>query len=109
MTGGRLMARVDILYGNTQYFAGDELPDDIPAELSNTWIACRSAEFIQEPAAEQEQEKPKARPVSASAGRPGIAVPSCGPGQDLVGRVPDRYLRGAVKGPERKAGRKSAG
>ena len=43
MTGGRLIARVDILYGNTQYYAGDELPDDIPAELAETWIGCRSA------------------------------------------------------------------
>jgi len=64
MTGGRLIARVDILYGNTQYFAGDELPNDIPAELGETWIACRSAEYIQEPAEEQKQEKPKARPAS---------------------------------------------
>lgn len=109
MTGGRLIARVDILYGNTQYYAGDELPNDIPAELGETWIACRSAEYIQEPAEERKQEKPKARPASAPAGRPGIATPSCGPEQDLIGRVPDRYLRGAVKEPSRKAGRKPAG
>ena len=62
MTGGRLIARVDILYKNTQYYAGDELPNDIPAELGETWIACRSAEYIQEPAEEQKQESPRPDP-----------------------------------------------
>lgn len=107
MTGGRLIARVDILYGNTQYYVGDELPDDIPAELAETWIGCRSAEFIQEPAEEPERKQPKAKPVSAPAGRAGIAYPSAGPEQDLVGRVPDKKLRGAVTEPSKRPGRKS--
>lgn len=107
MTGGRLIARVDILYGNTQYYAGDELPDDIPAELADTWVGCRSAEYLQEPAEEPAQEQPKAKPVTAPAGRPGIAFPSAGPDIDLVGRIPPPELRGVIKEPSKKPGRKS--
>lgn len=106
MTGGRLTALTDILYGNTQYHRGDELPDDIPAELAGTWIGCRSAEYKTEPAAEPSPAA-KAKLVTAPAGCPGIAYPSAGPDIDLVGRVPPPELRGAVKEPSKKPGRKS--
>ena len=82
MTGGRLIARVDILYGNTQYYAGDELPDDIPAELAETWIGCRSAEFIQEPAEEPERKQPK----------PSIPVRSVSPEQSIPPDMRERKL-----------------
>ena len=107
MTGGRLIARADIIIGNYQYHAGDELPDDIPAGLADALISCRTAEHFTEPAEEPEQKTAKARPVTAPAGRTGIAVPSSGPDVDLVGRIPPAEVRGVVKEPSKRPGRKS--
>ena len=103
-----LIARVNILYENTEYKPGDELPADTPARMADAWIGCRSAEYISEEPAEEPSAKPaKARAVTAPAGRSGLAVPSSGPGVDLVGRIPPPELRGAVKEPAKRRGRKS--
>ena len=100
-----LTALRPILLDNTQYERGDALPANNP-DLVEAWIECGSAEYREdgEPAG---PEKPKAKRRSAKAGRTGIAQPSSGPENDLVGQVPDPETRGVVKEPAKRPGRKS--
>lgn len=104
-----LKALRPILLDNTQYEPGDTLPASNPA-LVDAWIECGSAEYREdtEPDAQPEPEKPKAKRRSAKAGRTGIAQPSSGPENDLVGQVPDPEARGVVKEPAKRPGRKSS-
>ena len=104
-----LTALRPILLDNTQYERGDALPANNP-DLVAAWIECGSAEYREEPEpdAQPEPEKPKAKRASAKAGRTGIAQPSSGPENDLVGQVPDPETRGVVKEPAKRPGRKSA-
>lgn len=98
-----LTALIPILLDNTQFEPGDALPANNP-DLVAAWIECGSAEYRED--AEPGPEKPKAKSVTAKAGRTGIAQPSTGPDSDLVGRVPDPEKRGAVNEPAKRPGRK---
>ena len=100
-----LIALRPVLLDNTQYNPGDTLPANNP-DLVTAWIDCGSAQYRDE-AEPEETPKPKAKRVSAKAGRTGIAQPSRGPENDLVGQVPDPQTRGAVKEPAKRPGRKS--
>lgn len=101
-----LKALMPILIDNTQYEPGDTLPANNP-DLVAAWIECGSAEYREDE--EPEEPKPKARRKSAKAGRTGIAQPSNGPENDLVGQVPDPETRGVVKEPAKRPGRKNPG
>lgn len=101
-----LIALIPILQDNTQYEPGDALPATNP-EIVAAWIECGSAEYREDE--EPEEPKPKARQKSAKAGRTGIAQPSTGPENDLVGQVPDPETRGVVKEPAKRPGRKKSG
>jgi len=99
----RLIALRPILYGNTQFEPGNELPAGSPDEAA--WIECGSAEYREDE--EPENPKPKAKRKSAKAGRTGIAQPSSGPENDLVGQIPDPEMRGGVTEPAKRPGKKS--
>ena len=100
----RLIALRPILQDNTQYNPGDELPAGSPDEAA--WIECGSAEY-REDVEPEGTPKPKAKRKSAKAGRTGIAQPSSGPENDLVGQVPDPEARGVVEEPAKRPGKKS--
>lgn len=99
----RLIALKPILRGNKQFNPGDELPAGSPDEAA--WIECGSAEYRED--AEPENPKPKAKRRSAKSGRTGIAQPSSGPENDLVGQIPEPQARGVVKEPAKRPGKKS--
>ncbi len=82
-----LVARRPIVYGNTEFRAGDILPSDAPD--AQAWIECGSAFWREEPPAEQ----PKAKQACATPGLPGLAVGGEQSGDDLVGKVPPRRKR----------------
>ena len=100
----RLIAIAPILYGNTQYEPGDELPTN-DRDYAEAWLDNASA-IWKDDEAEQDEETPAkaiARPRTARAGRTGIAAPSSGAETDLVGRVPDPEKRGVIKEPSKRA------
>jgi len=82
-----LVALRTILYGQTEYRAGELLPSDAPD--AETWVECGSAKWREEPPAEQ----PTAKQASATPGLPGLAVGGEQTGDDLVGRVPPSEKR----------------
>ena len=105
-----LIAKMNFILGNSEYMAGAELPEaKLSAEHIAAMIGCGSAEYREEaePEPEPVPEKPKAKRKTAKAGRTGIAQPSSGPENDLVGQVPDPEVRGVVKEPAKRPGRKS--
>ena len=99
-----LIALNPVLLDNTQYNPGDTLPANNP-DLVAAWIECGSAEYREDE--EPENPKPKAKRKSAKAGRTGIAQPSSGPENDLVGQIPDPEMRGGVTEPAKRPGKKS--
>lgn len=95
-----LKARVHILYGGKQYRPGDCLPASNPAYVS-AWIQAGSAVWTDESdgseEARSEKTAAKAQPKTAPTGATGIAQLATGAEEDLVGRVPSKEARGAVK------------
>lgn len=99
----RLIATFPILLGNKQYEPGEELPTSNPSSVA-AWLEAGSAVWKDEESGEAEgTRKPKAQMLMAPAGAEGIAQPATGQaGTDLVGKVPDGKLRGAVKEPSKR-------
>lgn len=77
-----LIAVLPILFESRQYKPGDVLPAH-NLEMLELWIENGAAKWM---SAEQTNTM-RARPVSATAGLPGRAVPSSR--EDLAGRIPD--------------------
>ena len=103
-----LIAKRAFILGNSEYMAGEQLPEaELSAEHIAAMIECGSAEYREAGEEPETQKAPKAKRVTAKAGRTGIAQPSTGPEDDLVGQVPDPEKRGAVKVPAKRPGRKS--
>lgn len=95
----KLIALVQILYGNKQYEPGDELPTT-DSEYVSAWLEAGSAVWKNGEGSEdtsKEKKVTKAKPLTAPAGASGIAHPATGVEQDLVGKVPARKARGVVK------------
>lgn len=95
----RLIAVTPILYSNTQYMPGEELPTTDQAYAS-AWTSAGSAVWDEGDGDEEKTEEKKvakARPKTAPAGATGIAQPATGAEADLAGRVPSRKARGIVK------------
>ena len=89
--GKRLLALADIQTdgGFTQYRAGDFLPSEHPD--AEAWVEAGSAKWVS-----ADYEPPtyaRARPATAPAGLPGLAVGGEATRDDLVGRVPMTYER----------------
>lgn len=101
-----LKALRPVLYASTEYETGDALPVSNTA-LVEAWIECGSAAWCDDDE-DTPEPAPKAVRRSALSGATGIATPSHGPENDLVGRVPDPELRGAVKEPSKRRGKKSS-
>ena len=102
----KLVAAVPILYKNTQHEPGDVLPTDNP-ELVAAWIEGGAAAY-KEDGEEPATPKVKAKRKTAKTGQTGIALPSSGPENDLVGQVPDPATRDVVKEPAKRPGKKSS-
>jgi len=100
-----LKATRPVLYTSRLYGTGDALPVTDEA-LVAAWLECGSAVWADDN--EDTATHARAIPRSAPAGVTGIAHPSHGPENDLVGRVPDSKLRGAVKEPSKRPGKKSS-
>lgn len=95
----KLIATVPILYSNEQYKPGDELPTTDPAYVS-AWTEAGSAVWKDESDGSEEaqaKEAAKAQPLTAPAGKTGIAQPATGAEEDLVGKVPSKKARGVVE------------
>lgn len=103
-----LKAITPILHKNAQYHPGDTLPTDDPERVA-LWLEVGAAKY-EEADAEPEtpKKKTKAKAVTAKPGQTGIAQPSSGADNDLVGRVPEPEQRGVVSEPAKRPGRKSA-
>ncbi len=100
----KLIAVLPILFESINYEPGDELPIH-NIELTEIWTENGSAiwqenDTIKELAV-------KAKSATAPGGIPGIAYPSMGPEQDLVGKLPSRKSRGIQSEPT-KGRRKSS-
>lgn len=92
-----LIATTELIFRNTIYTPFDVLPTDDTGWI-DAWLKAGSAKWVDEI-----PEKLKKRPQnSGQPGLTGIAHPSISPDEDMVGRVPDRYKRGAVKEPAKK-------
>ena len=84
--GKKLIALRPILYLGRQYAEGDELPVN-NAGMVEAWIDANSAKYVDMPV----EEKPKAKPVTAT---PGLAGKASGSSEksdsdgDLVGKIP---------------------
>lgn len=99
----RLIATFQILYKNKQYEPGAELPTS-DASSVEAWLEAGSAVWKDDEDETDGTRRPKARSLTAPAGAEGIATPATGPaGTDLVGKVPDKKARGAIKEPSKKA------
>ena len=96
----RLTARVHILYNGRQYKPGEQLPTNNPAYIS-AWIEAGSAVWTDESDGSEnttvKKTAAKAQRKTAPAGVTGIAQPATGAEEDLVGKVPSKKARGAVK------------
>lgn len=97
----QLIAVLPILHESVNYKPGDELPTH-NAELVKIWIGSGAAIWKKE----EKEKAVKASPASAPPGLAGDAYPSSGPGQDLIGKPPDRKTRGAQ--PEPSKGRRKS-
>ena len=105
-----LIALRTFIIGNVEYTPGTALPEaDMDAVHVAAMIECGTAEHRDDDDHESVDDSPKAKRVTAKAGMPGIAQPSSGPDADLVGQVPDPAVRGAVKEPAKRPGRKRSG
>jgi hypothetical protein len=98
-----LIAISSVLLNNRDYKPGDELPTYDPG-LVEAWIVNGAAVWNEDK--EEKERTVKAKPATAPAGRAGIACPSAGSDQDLVGKPPSRKRRGAQPEPDGK-GKKS--
>lgn len=77
-----LIAKAPIIIKNTQYFPGDELPEN--SGLKEAWLDSGAAYERKN----NEEPKPKAKRVSAKAGVPGKAETNAEAEENLVGIVP---------------------
>ena len=82
-----LVALRPIVFGNTEYQAGDVLPSNVPD--AETWLECGSAKWNDDPPLAH----PKAELKCATPGLPGLAVGGEQAGEDLVGKLPPRRKR----------------
>lgn len=101
----RLICIFPLLFQNTQFFPGDELPTN-DMEYISAWVRNGTAEWKEE-LEEPKKKKPKARAVTAPAGATGTAIPSTGEELDLVGKVPLPEARGAQPEPTKKGRKRS--
>lgn len=99
----QLIAVTPILFENTNFEPGDELPTH-NAGLVDIWTGNGAA--VWRDTEEPKKRGAKARQTTAPAGLPGDAYPSAGPEQDLVGKPPSRKTRGAQ--PEPTKGRRKS-
>ena len=92
-----LKATRPVLFRNTQYEAGDQLPVDNERMVA-AWLEFGSAVLVNEDEiAPEAPEAAKAKPVTATPGMPGLS--SDGDPDALIGKVPDKPER---KRPARK-------
>ena len=86
----KLIALSRILVGNREYKPGEALPSENAANAA-AWVESGSAIWR-----DDDYEPPtyvKARPATAQAGLPGLAVGGEASGDDLVGKVPATHER----------------
>ncbi len=97
-----LIATARVLHGNTQYERGAELPTD-NAAFASELLEAGSAVWKDDDGKNKKKKTAKAKSVTAPVGAAGSAQPATGAETDLVGQVPSRRARGAVKEPSKRA------
>ena len=96
----KFVAKCPILCLAHLYEPGEELPT-ANAEMMLAWLEAGSAEWVEEDK-HTDPSSPKAISLTAEPGMPGLALPSCGQGEDLAGKVPSRRRRSTQAAKERK-------